>query len=236
MTIWDKLTDQAHALLTTTRRANITPAVALVRTLHPTPPSTPDAICSHLGTATTVLPTLARYANQGDRHALLMAAVLMRHPLRKIAGYADPDGYHSSDYDARDNYTLAVFFNLIRTASEPQVLTSKYLYNFTLKGVLKTHLETGSPAAAVRLSPEHPALDRADHGTDHHAGDLLDKAYARGVITPLEYRSLQARYLHSGVFNLQAAANTLGANAGAVERRCQRAIKKLAQHHSAVAA
>ena len=137
MNTWDHLAEQAHRLLTRPRRGDLTPAVTLVQSLHKQPPQSPAAICAHLETASTALPQLARYARSGDRHALLMAAVLMRHPLRRIAEMADPDGYRSSDRDARDNDTLRIFFEIIRTAAEPQILTSRYLYGQTLKRVLK---------------------------------------------------------------------------------------------------
>ena len=120
MNTWDHLAEQAHRLLTRPRRADLTPAVTLIRSLHKQAPESPASICAHLETATSVLPQLARYAHSGDRHALLMAAVLMRHPLRRIAEMADPDGYRSSDRDARDNDTLRIFFEIISTAGEPQ--------------------------------------------------------------------------------------------------------------------
>ena len=141
MNTWDHLAEQAHRLLTRPRRGDLTPAVTLVQSLHKQPPQSPAAICAHLETASAALPQLARYARSGDRHALLMAAVLMRHPLRRIAEMADPDGYRSSDRDARDNDTLRIFFEIIRTAAEPQFLTSRYLYGQTLKRVLK-HVPT----------------------------------------------------------------------------------------------
>ena len=157
MNTWDHLAEQAHRLLTRPRRGDLTPAVTLVQSLHKQPPQSPAAICAHLETASTALPQLARYARSGDRHALLMAAVLMRHPLRRIAEMADPDGYRSSDRDARDNDTLRIFFEIIRTAAEPQILTSRYLYGQTLKRVLKARPDADSPAVAV---PRRPPLRR----------------------------------------------------------------------------
>lgn len=230
-TIWDQLAEQAHHLLTRSRPATLTPAVTLIQSLHPQPPRSPAAICAHMDTATTVLPQLARYARNGDRHALLMAAVLMRHPLRRIAEMADPDGYHTSDYEARNNDTLRIFFELIRTAAEPQILTSRYLHGQTLKRVLKNRPTPTSSAAAIRVSPHSTILDRADYGTDSdHTNTLLNHARNRGIITALEYQTLTAMYLNSDVFSPSNAARALDSTISAIERRAQRAIRKLARH------
>ena len=80
--IWDDIAPQAHHLLTAPRRGKVAASVALVQSLHPTAPATPAAVCAHLDTATTVLPTLARYAAAGDRDSLHMPAAQKRHPLR----------------------------------------------------------------------------------------------------------------------------------------------------------
>lgn len=231
MTIWDQLAEQAHHLLTRPRRGDLTPAVTLVQTLHPRPPHSPDAICTHMDTISTVLPQLARYARSGDRHALLMAAVLMRRPLCRIAEMADPDGYKSSDRDARYNDTLRIFFELIRTAAEPHILTSRYLYGQTLKRVLKARPTAESTAAAYRVEPHSTVLDRPDYGTDHdHTATVLSQACDRGIITALEYKTLTAMYLTSDVFSPSTAARDLASTVSAVERRAQRAIRKLAKH------
>ncbi|ORX14128.1 hypothetical protein [Mycobacterium xenopi] len=231
MTIWDQLADQAHRLLTRPRRGDLTPAVTLIQSLHHKPPDTPNAICSRLDTATTVLPTLARYARNGDPHALLMAAVLMRHPLRRVAELADPDGYLSTDRDTRDNDTLTIFFTLIRTAAEPQILTSRYLYNATLRKVLASRPRTDTPASAIRVDPHAGVLDRADYGTDDdHTAHLLARARDHRIITALEYETLKALYLNSDIFSPTSAAHALGANRAAIERRAQRAIRKLNNH------
>lgn len=231
MTIWDQLAEQAHHLLTRPRRGDLTPAVTLVQTLHPQPPHSPDAICTHMDTISTVLPQLARYARSGDRHALLMAAVLMRRPLRRIADMGDPDGYRSSDRDARDNDTLRIFFELLRTAAEPQILTSRYLYGQTLKRVLKARPTAESAAAAHRVDPHAAVLDRADYGTDHdHTATVLQQACDRGIITALEFKTLTAMYLNSDVFSPSTAARDLSSTVSAVERRAQRAIRKLAKY------
>jgi hypothetical protein len=231
MTIWDQLAEQAHHLLTRPRRGDLTPAVTLIQTLHPQPPHSPAAICAHMETASSVLPQLARYARSGDRHALLMAAVLMRHPLRRIAEMADPDGYLTSDRDARNNDTLRIFFELIRTAAEPQILTSRYLYGQTLKRVLKTRPTADSTAAAYRVDPHSAVLDRTDYGTDHdYVVAMLDKALASKAITPLEHKTLNAMYVNSGVLSPSTAARSLDSNVEAVQRRSQRAIRKLAKY------
>jgi len=232
MNTWDHLTEQAYRLLTRSRRADLTPAVTLVQSLHKQPPSSPAAICAHLGTASTALPQLARYARSGDRHALLMAAVLMRHPLRRIANRADPDGYCSTDSDARDNATLAVFFEIIRTAPEPQLLNSRYLYNKTLRKTLEARPAPVSPDVATRVDPHSQTLDRPDFGTDYdHTANLLQLARDRRIITALEHDTLRTLYLNSDVFSPSSAARTLGANVSAVERRAQRAIRKLCTYY-----
>ncbi|WP_293003319.1 hypothetical protein [Mycobacterium sp.] len=231
MTIWDQLTDQAHRLIAQSHRGHLTPAVTLMQSLHPTTPQTPAAICAHLDTATTVLPTLARYARAGDKHALLMCAVLMRHPLRRIADLADPDGYFATGRDARDNDTLTIFFTLIRCTAETDILTARYLYNATLRKVLATRPQAGAPAVAIRVDPHAAILDRIDNGTDtDRPAALIASARDQQIITALEYETLKALYLNTDTFSLHTAAHTLGANAGAVERRAQRAIRKLANH------
>lgn len=237
MNTWDHLAEQAHRLLTRSNRADLTPAVTLVQSLHSKPPVSPAGICAHLDTASTVLPQLARYAHSGDRHALLLAAALMRHPLRRIAEMADPDGYRSSERDARDNHTLLIFFEIIRTAAEPQLLNSRYLYSQTLKRVLKSRPTAESPAVAVRVDPHSALLDRADLGTDYdHTAHLLQQARDRRIITVLEHDTLRALYLSSDVFSPSSAARALGANVSAVERRAQRAIRKLCNHYVAAEA
>lgn len=231
MTIWDQLTEQAHQLLTQPRRGDLTPAVTLTQSLHPQPPHTPAAICAHMDSISTVLPQLARYARSGDRHALLMAAVLMRHPLRRIAEMADPDGYLSTDRDARDNDTLRIFFELLRTAAEPQILTSRYLYGQTLKRVLKARPTATSTAAAIRVDPHSTVLDRTDNGTEFdHTATLLTQAQEHGIITALEYTTLTAMFLRSDVYSPSSAARSLDCTVSAIERRAQRAIRKLAKH------
>ncbi len=236
MTIWDQLTEQAWRLLTRPRRGELTPALTLVRSLHRTAPQTPSAICAHLDTVTSVMPTLARYASGGDRHALLMAAVLMRHPLRRIAEMADPDGYLSTDRDARDNDTLAAFFLVIRTCAEPHILTSRYLYGAVLKRTLILRRKQ-QDTAPIRVEPGAMILDRADRGTrPNHTAALLDRARQDNVITALEHQTLTAMYLNSDVLNPAAAAEALDANVAAVARRSQRAIRKLARHYADAAA
>lgn len=231
-TVWDNLTEQAHRLITTAHRGDLTPAVTLMRTLHRQPPHTPAALCAHLDTATTVLPALARYAAAGDRHALLMAATLMRHPLRRIAEMADPDGYHTPDRDTRDQDTLAIFFTVIRTCAEPHILTSRYLYGAVLRRVLAVR-RTQQTTAPLRVDPASAVLDKPDYGpTFDRTAQLLRRARDSRVITALEHDTLTAMYLHSGVINPAAAAAQLDANVGAVARRAQRAIRKLQRHYA----
>lgn len=242
MNTWDLLAHQAHALLTHPRRSDLTPAVTLVQSLHKEPPSTPAAICAHLDTADKVLPTLAGYARHGDRHALLMAAVLMRHPLRRIASCADPDGYHSSDRDAKDNATLDAFFTLINTATDTRKITTRWLYAHTLYRTLNSRPRTGTPAAAYRVDA-HKAqrwnnpTTTEQHDTEQHQQltHILDTARADDLITQLEYDTLKTLYLSGDIYDLPAAATTLGAKTGAVERRAQRAIAKLSRNRRQIA-
>lgn len=243
MNTWDLLTHQAHALLTRPRRNELTPAITLVQSLHREPPSTPAAICAHLDTADRVLPTLAGYARHGDRHALLMAAVLMRHPLRRIAACADPDGYHSSERDARDNATLDAFFTLINNAPDTRKITTRWLYAHTLYRTLNARPRTGTPAAAYRVdahTAQHwwspTATERHDNEHHEQATHILETARAAGVITQLEFDTLKTLYLSGDVYDLPTAADTLGAKAGAVERRAQRAIAKLSRNRQIAAA
>ena len=81
-------------------------------------------------------------------------------------------------------------------------------------------------------------LDRPDLGTDYdHTASLLQLARDRRIITTLEYDTLRALYLNSDLFSPSAAARALGANVSAIERRAQRAIRKLSSHYeSAMAA
>ncbi|WP_249383719.1 hypothetical protein [Mycobacterium sp. DBP42] len=241
MNTWDLLAHQAHALLTRPRRNDLTPAVTLVQSLHKEPPSTPAAICAHLDTADKVLPTLAGYARHGDRHALLMAAVLMRHPLRRIASCADPDGYHSSDRDARDNATLDAFFTLINTATDTRKITTRWLYAHTLYRTLNSRSRTGTPAAAYRVDTHtaqrwtNPHIDPHDNEQHEQVTHILETARTANVITQLEYDTLNTLYLSGEVYDLPAAADTLGAKTGAVERRAQRAIAKLSRNRRQIA-
>ena len=57
-----------------------------------------------------------------------------------------------------------------------------------------------------------------------------EQARAYRVITALEYQTLTVLYLQ-GVGNLTDAARTLHATTTAVERRAQRAIRKLTSHY-----
>lgn len=226
MNTWDHLTRQAHQLLTNPRRGQLTPAVTAVQSLHRELPLTPAAICSHLDTADRVLPRLAAYARNNDPNALLMAAVLMRHPLRNIAKMADPDGYCSTDIDARDNATLEIFFTLVRNAADPQMVTTRQLYSQTLTRVLRGRPKAGTPATAYRVDPQSPVLDKPCLDHYNYVAQLLQQALKVEWITALEHQTLVELYLNSGV-NKAAAAQALGATEGAIERRAQRAIRKI---------
>ena len=124
--VLDALTAHAYTLLTSTRRADSTPAVRLARSVHTASPTSPAAIRAHLDDVPHVLAALARHAQAGDRHALLMAAVLMRDRLRVIARHAGDDGYLPCGTEERTEETLAVFFALLRTAAEPETLTERF--------------------------------------------------------------------------------------------------------------
>ncbi|SIC62258.1 Uncharacterised protein [Mycobacteroides abscessus subsp. abscessus] len=249
MHLWDSLTAQAHALLTSHK--HLTPSVKLVQSLHAQPPATAAAICSHLDTASKVLPELAQQAHDGDPHALLLAAVLMRGPLRKIAQFADPEGYHTSDFDVCHNETLAIFFDLMRR-TDPQFLNSRYLYGKTLKYVIKGRPRTGAPDSAHRVDP-HSYLaaylfdsgeeDRRAAGVRRVGGVevgaagsnlayVLKSAVDKKVITPLDHLTLTTLYLSFGRYSLKEAAVELDAKPKAVERRAQRAMRKLVAYHA----
>lgn len=234
---WNDLTDHAHALITRPSRRDLTPAVTLMQSLHTQLPATPAAVCAHLDPGSPALSLLARYAQSGDPNALLMAAVLMRHSLRRISEWADPDGYRSTDQATRINETLSIFFTIIRTTAETQLLTPRYLYWQTLKRVTAGRPHT-TVAAPLRVDPGHQILDAVDTGRDEpaKAAAILDHARANRVITTLEYETLKALYIAADSYNLLTTAAALGARAGAVERRAQRAIRKLITYHSKAAA
>jgi hypothetical protein len=120
MSALDALAAHAHKLLISAHGADLTPAVKLARSLHTTLPNTPAAVREHLDDAPHALPALARYAQAGDRHALLMAVVVMRDRLRAIAT-------HAGGGDDATEDTLTVFFTLLRTAAEPDILTVRGL-------------------------------------------------------------------------------------------------------------
>lgn len=234
---WNDLTTAAHALIVRPSRRDLTPAVTLMQSLHRQTPATPEAICSHLEPGSKALASLAAYAQSGDRHALLMAAVIMRHSLRRISGCADPDGYRSTDAETRANDTLAAFFSVIRTAADTRLITPKYLYWQTLKRVIATRPQ-GSTGVPLRVSPDDHRLDSVDVGAPEaaKASEVLAQARAGGVITALEYETLKALYINVDRYSLACAATELGARPGAVERRAQRAIRKLVNHTSRAAA
>jgi hypothetical protein len=83
-------------------------------------------------------------------------------------------------------------------------------------------VEPHEPYAAI--------FDQAPAEPNRHAqaSQLLEDARDRHVITVLEYRTLTVLYLQNCIDELPVAAATLHATIGAVERRAQRAIRKLA--------
>lgn len=214
--VWDALTQEVFALISS---ANCTAPLRLVRSLHPELPSSPDAIIGQLGGCPAVLPVLARSAQAGDRHALLVAAVLMRDRLRAIATNA-------GDHDGID--TLAAFWTLVRTAAEPDTLTEQ-----SVAHALTKRLQRHQAAVVVEPHDPHAAVfDQADTEPDCHAqaAQLLTHAHTHHVITALEYRTLTVLYLQ-GIGSLTVATQTLGASASTIERRAQRAIRKLNEHY-----
>ena len=70
----------------------------------------------------------------------------------------------------------------------------------------------------------------------YHTAALLQAARDQRIITALEHDTLRALYLNSDVFSPSTAARTLNANVSAVERRAQRAIRKLCHHYEAAVA
>jgi hypothetical protein len=190
--VLDALTTHAHSLLISAHGADLTPAVKLARSLHPTPPGAPAAVRKHLYDAPHVLPALARHAQAGDPHALLLAAVLIRDRLRRIAAsYAGDDG------DSLDE-ALAAFFALLRDAAEPNTLTER---SITAHIVRRLHAPTSGPEAAVSLDPHAPVFDQAVTEPNRRytqAVKLLERARDRHVITALEYQTLHVLYLQDG--------------------------------------
>ena len=232
---WDHLAEQAHRSLTRPRHGDLTPAVTLAQSLHKQPPQSPAAICAHLETASAALPQLARYARSGDRHALLMAAVLMRHPLRRIAEMADPDGYRSSDRYARDNDTLRIFFEIIRTAAEPQILTSRYLYGQTLKRVLKARPDAVDRPSRCALTPTPSSWIDPTSAPTTTAPPACCSWPATDASSP-PWSTTPCERSTSTPISSAPPLLTLGANVSAVERRAQRAIRKLCTYYEAAAA
>jgi hypothetical protein len=220
MSALDALTAHAHKLLI---EQDLTPSVRLARSLHTTPPRTPAAIRAHLHD-THVLPALARHAQAGDPHALLITAVLMRSQLRMIAAHAGGD-------DAIED-TLTAFWTLLRTAAEPHTLTEQSVAHQVTK---QLHASRSAAASVEPYDPHAPIFDQPswpepDRRTQ--AAQVLAHARDHHVITALEYRTLNVLYLQTGTAALSVAARTLHATACAVERRAQRAIRKLVIHYS----
>lgn len=222
MDVLDALTAHAYTLLTSSnRRANRTPSVRLARSVHATPPAIPADVRSHLRDAPHVLPALARHAQTGDRYALLIAAVLLRDLLRALAQRAA--GPSGDDIDECTDDALALVFTLLRGAAEPDTLTEPVIAAQLAKRLQRRH---SGPDAAVPVDPHAAVLDRPSNDADPHrdaALHLLADARAHHVITALEYQTLAVLYLQR--------PGTLHATTSAVERRAQRAIRKLATRY-----
>lgn len=224
--VWDALAGRAYSLLASNNCTAATPSVRAVRALHSQPPNFPATIGTHRSETSAVLPVLARYAQAGDPHALLMAAVLVRDQLRAIATHLGGGDDATSD-------TLAAFFTLLRTAAEPHTLTERSVAAQVLRCL---YTAASGPESAVPLEPHAPAFDRPQPSAPDQrarAARLLEHARDQGVITALEHHTLAALYL-AGTGRPAAAAPTLHASASTVERRAQRAIHKLAlayRHH-----
>ena|SRR5271166_603677 len=98
---------------------------------------------------------------------------------------------------------------------------------------MSSDASTPPPAARrrpCRSIPTPPCFDRprpAEPDQHAQAAQLLEQARDQGVITTLEYQTLTVLYL-AGTGSPAAAAHTLHASISAVERRAQRAIRKLA--------
>lgn len=222
MDILDALTAQAHTLLTSTDRStDRSHAVQLARSMHATPPATPADVRSHLRDAPHVLPALARHAQAGDRYALLIAAVLLRDLLRTIAHRAA--GLRGDDIAERTDDALALTFTLLRAATEPDTLTEPVIAAQLAKQLQRRH---SGPDAAVLVDPHALVLDQPDTDRDQPrdtARHLLADARDHHVITALEYQTLAVLYLQR--------PGSLHATTSAVERRAQRAIRKLASRY-----
>ena len=174
-----------------------------------------------------VLPALARHAQAGDRHALLLAAVFMRDQLRATASNAARAV--AADIEDVLSETLAATFDLLRTAAEPDVLTPRLVAAHTAK---RLHARFSGQNATVPCDPHAPVFDQPttsqpDDGA-RPTEQLLADARAQHVITALEHRTLTELYLSASTASPATAAQTLCATTSAIERRAQRAIRKLA--------
>jgi DNA-directed RNA polymerase specialized sigma24 family protein len=148
--------------------------------------------------------------------------------LRAIATHTGPDGYLPCGSEERTEETLAAFFALLRAVAEPETLTERSIAAHIVR---RLHAPTRGPDAAVPFDPHAPVFDQALTEPDQHtqAAQLLEQARDGRVISALEYQTLTVLYLQAHTFNPRAAAHTLHASPSAVERRAQRAIKKLAR-------
>ena len=229
MDILDPLTAQALDLLTSTRRDARTPAVRLARSLHPTPPLYPGGVRSQLDDVPHVLPALARHAQAGDRHALLLAAVFMRDQLRATTRAAARA--LTADADDLLSETLAATFDLLRAAAEPDVLTPRLIAAQTSKRLYTHFSGTDTAIPCDPLAPVFEQLPTASQSDTRPTEQLLENARAQRVITALEHHTLTVLYLSTN--SPATAAQVLDASTSAVERRAQRAIRKLASYATA---
>jgi hypothetical protein len=166
-----------------------------------------------------VLPALARHAQSGDRYALLIAAVLLRDLLRTIAHRTA--GLRGDDIAERTDDALALVFALLRAAAEPDTLTEPLIAAQLSKQLQRRH---SGPDDAILVDPHAQVLDRPSNDPPRDtAQQLLADARDHHVITALEYQTLAVLYLQR--------PGSLHASTSAVERRAQRAIRKLAERY-----
>ncbi len=146
--------------------------------------------------------------------------MLVRDQLRNIAGHLG--GGEDAEAD-----TLTAFFTLLRTAAEPDTLTGRSIAAHVLRCL---HAAVGAHQEAVPVEPHAPVFDHLEPPDPdpcaRRAAQLLKHAFHQGVITALEHQTLTALYL-AGPGTPADAAHTLHATSSAVERRSQRAIRKL---------
>ena len=111
----------------------------------------------------SVLPGLAAGARGGDQRAMVLAAALMRPCLRRIAGWADPDGFDRTDPDARASFTLEAFYNVLVSQGQcdGEPLTSRVVYRLVLRAVLDNRK---NPCHGTIRNPLHPQVGNLRYG------------------------------------------------------------------------